>query len=76
MDGLTGLEKVFREEFPRTKVQRCQVHVARNVLAKIPRKLKNSVADDLRSIFYASTKEKAMRFFSQFKEGSRKGVRP
>jgi len=68
MDGLTGLERVFREEFPKAKVQRCQVHVARNVLAKVPRKLKKSVADDLRSIFYASTKDKAMEFFSQFKE--------
>ena len=35
MDGLPGLEKVFREEFPQGKVQRCQVHVARNVLAKV-----------------------------------------
>ena len=43
MDGLTGLEKVFKEEFPGAKVQRCQVHVARNVLAKVPRKLKKSV---------------------------------
>ncbi|MDY6844918.1 MAG: transposase, partial [Thermodesulfobacteriota bacterium] len=24
MDGLPGLEKVFREEFPKAKVQRCQ----------------------------------------------------
>jgi len=30
MDGLSGLETVFREEFPQAKVQRCQVHVARN----------------------------------------------
>ena len=68
MDGLSGLEKVFKEEFPKAKVQRCQVHVARNVLAKVPRKLKRAVADDLRSIFYASSKEKALEFFSQFKE--------
>jgi len=32
------------------------------------RKLKQAVADDLRSVFYASTKEKAMEFFFQFKE--------
>jgi len=68
MDGLPGLEKVFREEFPRAKVQRCQVHVARNVLAKVPRKLKKAVADDLRSIFYASSKGKALEFFNTFKD--------
>ena len=68
MDGLPGLEKVFREEFPKAKVQRCQVHVASNVLAKVPRKLKKAVADDMRSIFYASSKKKAMEFFDIFKD--------
>jgi len=68
MDGLSGLEKVFKEEFAQAKVQRCQVHVARNVLAKVPQKVKEAVADDLRSIFYASSKAKAMQFFQAFKE--------
>jgi len=67
MDGLPGLEKVFKEEFPKAKVQRCQVHVAKNVLAKVPQKLKKKVADDLRSIFYASSKQKAIGFFDEFK---------
>lgn len=39
MDGLPGLEKVFKEEFAKAEVQRCQVHVARNVLAKVPKTL-------------------------------------
>ena len=68
MDGLAGLEKVFEEEFPTAKVQRCQVHVARNVLAKAPHKVKKEVADDLRSIFYASSKEKAKGFYRSFQE--------
>ena len=68
MDGLPGLETVFKEEFPKAKVQRCQVHVARNVLAKVPKKIKKEVADDMRSIFYASSKEKAMEFFEEFRE--------
>lgn len=56
MDGLKGLERVFKEEFPKAKVQRCQVHVSRNVLAKVPRKLKKTIADEVRSIFYASSR--------------------
>jgi putative transposase len=68
MDGLSGLEKVFQEEFPLAKIQRCQVHVARNVLAKVPRRIKKEVADDLRSIFYASSQEKAKVFSTTFKE--------
>ncbi len=66
MDGLSGLEKVFEEEFFHAKIQRCQVHVAKNVIAKVPRKLKREVADDLRSIFYASSRKKAEEFAVTF----------
>jgi putative transposase len=57
---------VFQEEFPHAKIQRCQVHVAKNVIAKVPRKLKREVADDLRSIFYASSRKKAEEFAKVF----------
>jgi putative transposase len=67
MDGLAGLERVFTEEFPQARIQRCQVHVARNVMAKVPQKVKGAVADELRSIFYASSKAKALGFFQDFK---------
>ena len=67
MDGLPGLEKVFKEEFPKAKVQRCQVHLVRNVLAKVTKKSKQAVADDLRSIFYASSKSKALEFYAIFR---------
>ena len=67
MDGLAGLEKVFQEEFYNAKTQRCQVHVAKNVLAKVTKKHKKEVADDLRSIFYASSKEKAVKFYDKFR---------
>jgi len=68
MDGLPALEKVFREEFSNAKTQRCQVHVARNVLAKVPRSQKQAVADDMRSIFYATSKTKALEFFETFRQ--------
>jgi len=74
MDGLRGLEKVFKEEFPKAKTQRCQVHVSRNVLAKVPKKLKKKVADDMRSIFYASSKKKAVEFFEIFKRKWQKNL--
>lgn len=67
IDGLPGLERIFKEEFLHAKVQRCQIHVARNVLAKIPKKLKRVIADELRSIFYASSRDKAIEFFRKFK---------
>jgi len=67
MDGLAGLERIFLDEFPKARVQRCQIHVARNVIAKVPRKLKKLIADDIRSIFYASSKKKALELFYQFR---------
>jgi len=68
MDGLPGLEKVFSEEFRNAKIQRCQVHMARNVLAKVPMRLKKAVADDIRTIFYASSKKKAKEYFELFRD--------
>jgi len=68
MDGLKGLEPVFGEEFPQAKIQRYQVHVARNVLAKVPQKLKLVVAEDQRSIFYAKEKAVALELFQTFKD--------
>ena len=74
MDGLSGLEKVFQEEFSHARIQRCQVHVARYVLAKVPKSVKQSVADDLRSIFYASSRKKADEFAVSFAEKWEKDI--
>jgi len=68
MDGLPGLEKVFQEEFINAKIQRCQVHVARNVLCKVPQKMKKQVTDRLRDTFYAPDRKKALEQFNLFME--------
>lgn len=66
MDGLSGLMTVFKDEFPAAKIQRCQVHVARNVLSKVPKNQKKKVADHLRDIFYASSRKKSHENFATF----------
>lgn len=76
MDGLSELETVFKEEFFQARVQRCRVHVARNVLAKVPKKLKQAVADDLRAIFYALSKRNALWSFEHFKSEWAKELPP
>jgi putative transposase len=68
MDGLSGLMKVFKEEFKSSKIQRCQVHVCRNVLTKVPKKIKREATDKLRDIFYASSRKKALDAFNVFVE--------
>ena len=36
--------------------------------AKVPKKLKQPIADDIRSVFYASSRGKALKLFSQLKK--------
>ena len=74
MDGLSGLEKVFAEEFINAKIQRCQIHVSRNVLCKVPKKMKPEIADRIRDIFYASSKKKAMANYRLFVEKYQKDI--
>lgn len=68
MDGLTGLEKVFKEEFPQAKVQRCLVHVTKNVLAKVNKAMRPQVTDSLSDIFNASNKERSGNSYKAFYE--------
>ncbi len=73
-ESATSWREFFKEEFPRAKVQRCQVHVARNVLAKVPQKFKQDVSNDLRSIFYAPSPEKAWESFAAFQQKWQKAI--
>jgi putative transposase len=66
MDGLPGLMTVFEEEFPAARIQRCQVHVARNVLCKVSWKSRGEVTDNLRDIFYAGNRTRATEAFNRF----------
>jgi len=68
MDGLTGLEKVFEEEFPNAKIQRCTVHVTRNVITKVPCSMRKEVGDKLTDIFYAPNKKEAIGNYNAFIE--------
>lgn len=58
MDGHLVPEKVFEEELKGATVQRCQVHVARNVMSKVPHKIGEKVVDEVRGIFYASSEKR------------------
>jgi len=66
MDGLQGLEKVFCEEFTNAKVQRCIVHVMRNVITKAPKTMRQEVTDSLRDIFYAIDRKTATERYDDF----------
>ena len=67
MDGLTGLEKVFMECFPKAKTQRCVVHKLRNIAAKLPRKIQKDCLDHVKRVFYADSYDEALERFNDWK---------
>jgi putative transposase len=52
MDGLPGLERVFGAQFRKARAQRCQVHKAVNVLAKVPKRLQPAFIPMMNEVFY------------------------
>ena len=72
IDFLPGCGFVFKEEYANDKVRRCQGNVERNILLKVPQKLKKEIADQVRSIFCAFSRAKTVDFFSSLSKSKRK----
>ncbi len=53
LDGNPGLRKAVRQVFPGVRVQRCQVHKLRNILAKLPRLAVTQLKPLLQQVFLA-----------------------
>lgn len=68
MDGLPGLEKCFREEFPKAVTGRCWLHALRNACAKVPSRLRDSFKRLAQKVMYAPGEEAARQAFAQLKE--------
>ncbi|WP_269410047.1 IS256 family transposase [Lentibacillus daqui] len=67
-DGLPGLETAMKEVYPKADVQRCVVHKIRNALNAVRKKDQTAIAEDLKPIYQASTKEEARKQFNAFKQ--------
>ncbi len=68
MDGLPGLESLFREEFPASVSARCWVHAMRNALAKTPKRLREAFRALALEVMYASSEAAAARSFSELEK--------
>jgi transposase-like protein len=68
MDGLSGLETAFKEEFPKAQTARCWVHALRNALAKTPKRLTESFKMLAHKVMYASGEDAAREAFAALKE--------
>ena len=58
-DGLTGLEEVVKEVYPKSQNQLCVVHQIRNTLSYVRASHKEAVAGDLKSVYRSKTLEEA-----------------
>lgn len=68
MDGLPGLETVFREEFPLSVTGRCWFHAKSNALAKTPKRLTAPFEKLLQRVMYAPSEDAAREAFTALKE--------
>ncbi len=68
MDGLPGLESVFKENFVNSMTGRCWVHSLRNTLAKTPKRLQDVFLQLARKVMYAEGEDQARGAFKDLKD--------
>ena len=66
-DGLKGIEEVISDHFPKAKIQRCIVHVNKNLLQKTRRRDRASLIEDFKRVYKSSNKEEALKNYELFK---------
>lgn len=66
MDGLAGLPEAVEGIFPRTIVQRCIVHIVRNLYSVVTKKESKEVISDFKKIYTASNLESAKMEYKDF----------
>ena len=67
MDGLPGLEKVFKETFTKSMTGGCWVHSKRNAMAKCSKRLADSFEKLLNEVMYANSESQARVNFNNLK---------
>jgi putative transposase len=66
VDGAGGLEAALASRFADVPIQRCIMHIARNVMAKTRMRNRAEVGSDLRSIWDSPDRASAMASFEAF----------
>jgi len=67
MDGLPGLERLFRENFPNAVTARCWVHTLRNACLKAPKRLAEVFKKLVHAVMYADSENAARLAFQELK---------
>jgi len=67
-DGALGLWAAISEVYPHADHQRCWCHKMRNVLNCFPKRLQADVKAALQEMYYAPTKQRALKLMGRFAE--------
>ena len=73
-DAHAGLGKAVRKHLPEAPLQRCTVHLQRNVLAKAPQRLRGRLAKAITQVFEAPSKAEAKKRVEALASGLGKQV--
>lgn len=65
-DGLSGVETVIEETFPMARIQRCLVHVSRNIVSKVRVKDRSEIAKDFKLVYNSDDAEAAQSELKSF----------
>ncbi len=68
-DGLPGLPEAIRRVYPQAEWQRCVVHGVRWSLSQVRSRDRALLAEDLRRVYGAESREEALRAWSQPRRG-------
>lgn len=68
MDGLPGLETLFRQVFPHAVTARCWVHALSQSLAKTPKKMRPLFKTLAHRVMYAQGEQAARKAFEELKQ--------
>ena len=68
MDGLTGLPDAIEKIYPNAIMQRCIVHIDRNIYSIVPKKDSKEVMHDFKKIYTATNLSNAKSEYENFKD--------
>lgn len=68
MDGLSGLPEAVEKVYPQAIMQRCLVHISRNIYAITAKKESKEIIGDFKKIYTSNNLEKAKLEYENFKE--------
>jgi len=67
-DGLPGIEEAIKRVYPMAGWQRCVVHLVRSSLSQVRSRDRALLAQDLREVYMAKSRQEALRTLEGFRE--------